>query len=122
MKNLQLISQEETAVNVASQEEYDHLLMLYELNNWVCYNSLSPTSFDNWQKYKKETCIGAGTDMLGNAKGYFGFSNISFYKEHNWNIISFNEFLKIQEFFSCLHPEFEPEFSYVLPVCPTHHH
>lgn len=86
-----------TTINPKTQEEYDELMRVYELGNWIWNNRSLATKLGCWKKYKEETCIGAGIDYSTKNKKIFGFCDKDFYLMVNWNIISTEEFYNMQK-------------------------
>jgi hypothetical protein len=86
---LELITLEKIAVHTSTQTEYDVLIQIYECGGWIFWTENLPTENNLFSNYKEETCIG----MADN----FAYAGKLFYQDRGWNIISPQEFYKIQK-------------------------
>ena len=94
---LNLTPLEKTAVNTATQKQYDELMQVYEAGKWKWVDKELPTSFNYWKKYNKKTCVDVAMDFHRDKQGEFRYSNEKFYKSKNWNVISAEKFYEIQK-------------------------
>ncbi len=86
---LNLTSLEKTAVKVPAQNDYWTLMRIYECGGWKGkYGELSAKN-NLWTTYKEETCIGSENDCQ--------FARAEYYAKIRWNVISLEEFYKIQK-------------------------
>jgi len=75
-----------TAINTTTQEEYDHVMQVFEKKGWVWCTDKKPTERNVWKYYKENTCV--------DYKNRFEHMPKVYYKLYGCNIISYEEFLK----------------------------
>ena len=78
-----------TAINCKTKEEFIKVLEIFDKKGWRWGGGDKPLDkIYYWDEYKEETCIGY--------KNYFEYSPKEWYLEEGWKIISFEEFLEIE--------------------------
>lgn len=80
---------ENTVVHVPTQEEYDHLMGIYEELGWKWCGGVSPKEDDFWAEDREATCIDLKDDYRRASKKWHEQSST------DWKIISLSEAIDI---------------------------
>lgn len=86
----------QTVVYTPTKKSFNELMRVYEIGGWIWISGNLPTQSNVWRIYKKETCVDAGINFHELINRKFGYANREFYQEKNSNIISTQEFYKIE--------------------------
>ena len=79
-----------TVINTKTKAEFKKVLQIFDEKNWVWCDEDKPLEFINlWDNNRKETCI--------KYKNRFSYGSKEWYEEDDYKIISFEEFLEMEE-------------------------
>jgi hypothetical protein len=75
-------------IHTKTQEEYNQVMEIFEKKGWTWIGKTKFTDY-NWDLYKEKTCI--------QYKNEFSFCNKKYYIKNDYEIISFNEFIQLEQ-------------------------
>jgi len=98
-------------IHTKTHEEFKQVLEIFDKKGWVWYSGNKPLKkIFYWNFYKEKTCI----DYEDN----FEYAFKEWYEEKGWEVISFEEFLRLEGFKmkKVIHTKTKKEFKKVLEI------
>lgn len=79
-----------TAINTKTKAEFIAVLAIFQEKGWTWFNNVKPLkSINNWNRYEGVICI--------EFEDKFAYGGEEYFKRNDYKIISFDEFMEIQD-------------------------